>query len=468
MLFTEFRFLVLFVVCFCVYWSLPKNQPRKYWLLLCSCVFYGVWSLNFLGLMFCSITFDYVMGRLLEHEKDARRRKLWLVFSIIANLGLLGVFKYADWFIASANEFAKSLGVPIDWQLLKLVLPPGISFYTFQSMSYTIDVYRGHLKAERSYLNFALYVAFFPQLVAGPIVRAIDFLHQLEEKRWWQSVAVRSCLTLILVGYFKKAVVADNVSVISDQVFENPAAFDTLSIWIGLCMYHVRIYCDFSGYSDIAIGTAGLLGYQLTNNFAFPFFSPSIGEFWRRWHQSLGTWLKDYLYVPLGGSFGSWGQTIRNIWITMVLCGLWHGAGWQYISFGILHAFYVTSNRIWKHNVTPESALGRVMKYASVPVTTYFLFIGWPIFGSHGVEQTKEMYEIFFFLAPGGTESVSSWWLAVFALLALVHYMAFRKVVSPWVARLPNWVYALGYGVAFAFVLLWVARGYKAFIYFVF
>jgi alginate O-acetyltransferase complex protein AlgI len=336
-------------------------------------------------------------------------------------------------------------------------------------MSYTIDVYRKQLKAEHSYLNFALYVTFFPQLVAGPIVRAVDFLFQLESKRSWKMVEVRHCMTLLLLGYFKKAVLADNVSGIADQVFADPAKFDTLSNWIALCLYHVQIYCDFSGYSDMAIATAGLLGYKLTNNFDFPYFSQSIGEFWRRWHQSLGTWLKDYLYVPLGGSWGSWAKTFRNIWITMLLCGLWHGAGWQYVTFGALHAFYVSVNRVFKHAVPKESSLGRSMVYLGPILTTYFLFVGWPIFASRGFDKSMEMYKIFFFVSPGGSElMVDRGWLGFFALLAVAHWIAYKRWLKAPIAALPNWLYALGWGVIAGLVLPWVAFGYKPFIYFIF
>ena len=469
MLFVEARFIFFFLIVFAVHWSLRSLRLRKLWLLVCSCVFYGAWDWRFLGLLFLPTFVDYFVAHRFEATDDERVRKRWLIGSMTMNLTLLGFFKYYNFFAESAFEFFTWLGLHPNELTLKIILPVGISFYTFQSMSYTIDVYRRKLRAVRNVWDFAMFVSFFPQLVAGPIVRAVEFLPQLDENRdFKRHVAVRTCLTLFLVGYIKKAVLADNAAAVVDTVYADPAAFSGWSNWIALAMYHIQVYGDFSGYSDMAIATAGLLGYRLTENFDFPYFSPSIGEFWRRWHMSLGRWLKDYLYVPLGGSWVSWPKRIRNIYVTMVLCGLWHGAGWQYLAFGALHATYVAVNRAWKHAVPPTSTLHTLVKYISVPLTTYCLFFGWTIFRSEGFEHTKAMISMFFFQSSGGEETVTPWWAVFFAGCALVHWGCYKGFFRRIWNGLSDWQYALVYGASWALVLPWPPTGYRPFIYFQF
>jgi len=469
MLFIEGRFFVFFLIVFTVHWWLRGMRVRKNWLLLCSYVFYGAWNWKFLSLILISTLIDFTAGRRLQETDDPSRRKRWLITSMVANLGFLGIFKYYNFFAESAHEFLGWLGLHPSAFTLEIVLPVGISFYTFQTMSYTIDVYRRKLRAVDRFWDFALFVAFFPQLVAGPIVRAVDFIPQLYEKRKFKRhVDVRACLILFLVGYIKKACLADNAAQVADEVFANPAAYSTLSNWIALAMYHIQVYGDFAGYSDMAIATAGLLGYRLTDNFDFPYFSPSIGEFWRRWHISLGTWLKDYLYVPLGGSWCSWPRRIRNIYVTMVLCGLWHGAGWKFVTFGALHATYVAVNRYWKHAVPPGGFMALLTKYGAHILTTYCLFFGWTIFRSEGFDKTLDMMRIFFFVDRGGTQAVSSLWGLFFIVCALVHWGCYKGYFRALWARLPADAFALVYGISWALVLPWVPTGYRAFIYFQF
>jgi alginate O-acetyltransferase complex protein AlgI len=304
MIFTELSFLAFFALVFGVHWWLTSHRARKLWLLAASYFFYGAWDWRFLSLIVGSTALDYVVGLRLEGNDDERSRKRWIALSVVANLGLLGVFKYANFFLDSAIRLASALGFEASPHVLGIVLPVGISFYTFQTMSYSLDVYRRELRAVRDPLDFALFVTFFPQLVAGPIVRAIDFLPQLERVRVWRDVRVRACATLFLVGYVKKACIGDNVAELVDPYFKDPALYDALSAWIAVLFYAVQIYCDFSGYSDMAIATAGLFGYELRLNFDFPYFAASIRDFWRRWHMSLSSWLRDYLYIPLGGSRG--------------------------------------------------------------------------------------------------------------------------------------------------------------------
>jgi len=265
--------------------------------------------------------------------------------SLAANLGVLAFFKYYNCFAESAGQFLDWLGLPVSDWTLAIFLPYGISFYTFQSMSYSIDVYRRRLDPVRSFLDLATFIAFFPQLVAGPIVRATAFLPQLAAPRVWANVDVRDCLTLFFIGFVKKACISENVAPVVDQFFSSPGSYDVLATWIAVLFYAVQIYCDFSGYTDMAIASARLLGYELTLNFAFPYLAGSITDFWRRWHISLSTWLRDDLYIPLGGNRGSKLFTWRNLMLTMLLGGLWHGAAWTFVIWGGLHGLALILHR---------------------------------------------------------------------------------------------------------------------------
>ena len=264
---------------------------------------------------------------------------------------------------------------------LSIVLPVGISFYTFQTLSYSIDIYAGRLQPQKSLLDLATFVAFFPQLVAGPIVRAADFLPQLAIARSFSQVNVRACLILFMVGFFKKACVSDNLAPIVDRYFSAPETYNALSSWIGVLSYTVQIYCDFSGYSDMAIACAGLLGYELCVNFDFPYLASSITDFWRRWHISLSTWLKDYLYIPLGGNRGGQLFTYRNLMLTMVLGGLWHGAAWTFVVWGALHGGALIAHKEWKKLMTSRAAATKP-KNSLWPIllTFYWVCITWVFF----------------------------------------------------------------------------------------
>jgi len=349
-IFTEPRFLVFFAAVFAAYWSLDSRRAQKLLLLVASYVFYAAWDWRFLSLILVSTLIDYVAARRIDAAGEPagparRRRRVWLLTSLTANLGLLGFFKYFGFFVDSAIELGAALGVELSRPALSIVLPVGISFYTFQTMSYTIDVYRGELAARRSLLDVALFVAFFPQLVAGPIVRARNFLPQLGERVPFASIAVRAHLLLFLAGFVKKACVSDSVSTVVDPFFADPVAFTAASAWLAVALYSVQIYCDFSGYSDMAIATAGLLGFDLGRNFEFPYLARNVREFWQRWHISLSTWLRDYLYIPLGGNRGSRLGTARNLLLTMTLGGLWHGAAWRFVLWGGLHGVALGSHR---------------------------------------------------------------------------------------------------------------------------
>ena len=290
---------------------------------------------------------DYAVGLGLGAATTEGRRKAWLLVSLVANLGVLSFFKYFNFFVASAAGFLDWVGLHTSLHTLNIILPYGVSFYTFQSMSYSIDVYRRRLEPVRRFLDLAFFISFFPQLVAGPIVRAMTFLPQVFEKRVWAKVDVRGCVTLFFLGFVKKACVSEFASQFADRFFAAPHKYSHAGALIAVLFYAVQIYCDFSGYTDMAIAAARLLGYELTLNFDFPYFSRSVTEFWRRWHISLSTWLRDYLYISLGGNRGSKFFTYRNLMLTMLLGGLWHGAAWHYVVMGGLNGLALIVHREW-------------------------------------------------------------------------------------------------------------------------
>jgi alginate O-acetyltransferase complex protein AlgI len=345
MLFNSFAFLVFLPLFMLAYWT-TRGRARLWVMLLGSLVFYGWWDWRFLFLLLFSAIVDYSIGILLENEQDASARHRLIVLSVIVNLGLLGFFKYFNFFADSAARLGDALGLHLTWTVLRIVLPVGISFYVFKTMSYTIDVYRRTQSAERDLLRFTTFVVFFPELVAGPIVRASRLLPQLRGDHAFDHERAISGLTLVLSGYVRKVVVADSLAPLVDIRFAYPEAHSALSLLIGVYFYAFQIYCDFSGYSNIAIGLARILGFDFGVNFDRPYFSRSFSEFWTRWHISLSSWLRDYLYIPLGGNRGGALLTLRNLTITMLLGGLWHGAQWTFVAWGALHGLYLVAQRL--------------------------------------------------------------------------------------------------------------------------
>jgi alginate O-acetyltransferase complex protein AlgI len=467
MIFTEPRFLVFFLAVFGVYWLLRSNGARKVWLALTSLAFYGAWDWRFLCLMLASTGIDYAAGLGLGRAEAPGRRKLLLGLSLASNLGILGFFKYYNFFVESGAAFLHWLGLPAGDATLAIVLPAGISFYTFQALSYTIDVYRKKLAPVRSALDFVLFISFFPQLVAGPIVRATEFLPQLETKRVFARVDVRAALVLFLIGFVKKGLVSDHIAPVIAPVFEAPAAYTASSTWIALFLYHVQIYCDFSGYSDMAIATAALLGYSLPKNFDFPFFARNISAFWQRWHISLSTWFRDYFYFALGGSKGSSAKGMLIGSLTMMVVGLWHGAGWQYIGFGVLMSGSIIVSRTWGLVVPEGSLVRRTVAFLGIPLMWWFLFWNWILFRSAGWEPAWAMQRIFFFLQDGGPKQLEASWLLFVLAFFLVHHAFVGVWYTRW-ARVNDWVFSAAVGAAAASALVFVATETKAFIYFQF
>jgi alginate O-acetyltransferase complex protein AlgI len=353
MIFNSIEFLLFFPVVLMLYYRLGR-RAQNVWLLAASYFFYGWWDWRFCSLLLVSTVVDYACG--LGMVRHPARKRAWLLLSMATNLGILGFFKYFNFFVDTAAALLTTVGLQAHVPVLQIILPVGISFYTFQTMSYTIDVYRGHLKPTRSLLDFAVYVAFFPQLVAGPIERATHLLPQFASPRVVTRAMVESGCFLTLLGLFRKVVIADGVAPMVNAAFASAHTASWAQLSIGALLFAIQIYCDFAGYSDIARGTARLLGIELMVNFNQPYLSRSITEFWRRWHISLSTWLRDYLYIPLGGNRHGTGATYRNLLLTMLLGGLWHGARWNFVIWGGLHGLYLALHKLWMARRTAPPA----------------------------------------------------------------------------------------------------------------
>jgi alginate O-acetyltransferase complex protein AlgI len=487
MLFVEFRFFWFFLAVFAVYWSLRRNDSRKRWLLICSYFFYACWNWKFLFLIMASSALDYLVGTMLARTGNPRARRGWLILSLCANLGTIAFFKYYNFFVTSAAALLEWLGLPASVHTLNIVIPVGVSFYTFHSMSYTIDVYRRKLKPVSSILDLACFIGFFPQMVAGPIVRASAFLPQLQTIRRFADVDGRGALVLFLTGFIKKACIADTVAPFVDRYFEAPWNFTAASAWVAVLFYAIQIYCDFSGYTDMAIATAGLLGYQLPVNFRFPYFAKNISDFWHRWHISLSSWLRDYLYIPLGGNRGPAWFVYRNIMITMLLGGLWHGGAWTFVIWGGLHGLALIVHREWRQRMegrAPSRPLpsvdetqdategvppgGGIMRWLAWALTVYWVCVAWIFFRAVDLPHAAPALRSFLFLPGTGTQDLGAWMLWIVAALGVVHWLNFRGTFSNWWRRPADPVFAAGYGCAFAVVLLFIPPHYAPFIYFQF
>ncbi|MCA9557095.1 MAG: MBOAT family protein [Myxococcales bacterium] len=395
MIFTSPQFAVFFVLFFWLWIALRgRGDARKWLLLAASYLFYGSWNAKFLLLILGSTAVDFYVGRALAATEDARRRKRLLWVSVGVNLGALGFFKYFDFFVKSAVDALAALGVEAHLPTLQILLPVGISFYTFQTMSYTIDIYRREMAPTRRFLDFALYVAFFPQLVAGPIERASHFLPQVAKPRTITSGQIEAGVWLIVWGLFKKVVIADNVAGVANTVFNGYTHYEGLDLLIGALAFTVQIYGDFSGYSDIARGLAKLMGFELMVNFALPYFSRTPSEFWRRWHISLSSWLRDYLYISLGGNRGGSLMTYRNLALTMLLGGLWHGAAWNFVLWGAFHGLILCVYRPFELRKRADAAPLPMPLRVAKAFAMWFVFfvltvIGWVLFRAESVPQIE-------------------------------------------------------------------------------
>ncbi|MBF1097142.1 MAG: MBOAT family protein, partial [Riemerella sp.] len=342
MIFNSIDFAIFLPIVFLIYWYLADKglKLQNLFILAASYVFYGWWDWKFLMLIVFSTLVDYTIGCLLKNQENEKKRKILLYTSLIINLSFLGFFKYYNFFVENFVEAFTLFGIKLNIETLNIILPVGISFYTFQTLSYTIDVYQRKLEPTKDLIAFASFVTFFPQLVAGPIERATDLLPQFYKKRVFDYHKAVDGLRQILWGLFKKIVIADNCAQFANIIFNNSADYSGSTLVLGAIFFAFQIYGDFSGYSDIAIGTSRLFGFELKKNFHFPYFSRDIAEFWRRWHISLNTWFRDYIYIPLGGSRGGTAMKVRNTFVIFVVSGFWHGANWTFIAWGLLNAIY--------------------------------------------------------------------------------------------------------------------------------
>ena len=340
MLFNSFSFLLFFPIVTAAYFMLPARF-RWMMLLIASSIFYMFFVPEYILILAATIVIDYFAGILIERENEQKRKRKWLIASIVANISVLFVFKYFNFFALNFNELASDIGWNYGIPSLKIILPIGLSFHTFQAMSYTIEVYRGKQKAERHFGIYSLYVMYYPQLVAGPIERPQNLLWQFHAAHRFDYQRVTDGLKLMAWGLFKKVIIADRISSLINPVYENPAAYDGISLLVAAILFSFQIFCDFSGYSDIAIGSSQVMGIRLMKNFDRPYFSKSIAEFWKRWHISLSSWFKDYLYISIGGNRKGIFRTFLNIFITFLISGLWHGASWPFVIWGGLHGFYM-------------------------------------------------------------------------------------------------------------------------------
>ncbi len=473
MLFTSLHFFVFFILVVVFSAVLRRHAPRAeiLFLVIASAYFYGQWSWHYLILIYITILVDFFLGRRLDASTHPRR---FLALSLIVNLGILVFFKYANFLIESGNRLLQFSGSNLHFSTLDFLLPVGISFYTFQSLSYTIDIYRGELTPRRKLLDYALFVSFFPQLVAGPIVRAREFFEQLDGQRRFTFAMAQSGFLLILIGLVKKTVFADNLALVADPVFNAPDQYGSLSILLAVYAFAFQIYFDFSGYTDIAIGAAKFLGFRFPKNFDHPYTALSVQDFWRRWHITLSRWLRDYLYISLGGNrHGQW-KTARNLFITMFLGGLWHGASWNFAIWGSLHGLYLSAEKLLR---TPQkdgqtleqklhrTRLGRGLRWL---ITFNLVCLAWIFFRAGDFDDSLLMLSRLMYWE--NQPVTAGQWLTLAALLGFVflHWLGARHQWTTRSGRMGTTEYVL---LSVALVVLlagFSVRESSAFIYFQF
>jgi alginate O-acetyltransferase complex protein AlgI len=440
MLFNSIDFAIFLPIVFLLYWFvINKNlKLQNLLIVLASYLFYGWWDWRFLSLIIFSTFVDYLVGLKLSKEENETKRKILLWTSIIVNLGFLGFFKYYNFFIDNFTTAFSFFGNEIQPNSLNIILPVGISFYTFQTLSYSIDIYKRKLEPTKDFIAFAAFVSFFPQLVAGPIERAANLLPQFYKERNFNYSKAVDGMRQILWGLFKKVVIADNCAEFANIIFNNSSDYSGSTLVLGAIFFTFQIYGDFSGYSDIAIGTSRLFGFNLKQNFAFPYFSRDIAEFWRRWHISLSTWFRDYLYIPLGGSRGGTWNKVRNIFVIFIVSGFWHGANWTYIIWGALNAFYFLPLILTNNN---RNNLEIVAKGKYFPTLKEFFFMlltfvltafAWIFFRAetigHAISYISEIFSISLFTSPNISFSINR-------KMIILSFLLIFLLISEWSGR---------------------------------
>jgi alginate O-acetyltransferase complex protein AlgI len=474
MLFCSEAFFLFFAIVFALYWAMPWQRARVWLLLIASFYFYASWN-HWLALLICvSTVIDYFLARGIDTWQSPAGRRFLLVLNLVGNLGLLCYFKYANFFLHSVEEGLRAAGASASLPVLQVILPVGISFYTFEAINYMVDVYRGKTRAERDLSHFMLFITFFPHLVAGPIVRAKDFLPQIRRPKHWDWARIQLGSEYFLMGLFKKLAIADRMVVFVDPVFENPAAYGTEAIWRAVLAYALQIYCDFSGYTDMAVGAAHMLGYKLAPNFNMPYLASNISEFWRRWHISLSSWLRDYLFIPLGGSRGSEWQTARNLMITMTLGGLWHGASWNFVLWGAVHGLLLIGHRLFRTVASRLPGLEHVLHSrlgtaASVALTFFTICCTWVLFRATSFETIAIVFERMVIPSTGlQSAAAPPSLLYLYLVVGLCHYLAYQKWFKRGTNWLPGQVIGFGYCAVLMLALVFSPKSGQAFIYFQF
>lgn len=469
MLFVELRFFIFFAIVLTVYWTLRTNNARKWFILLASYYFYGSWDWRFAIMLLVLSTGDWFFALKLSQTDDARLRKLYVSLSLFMNLSVLAFFKYFHFFVNSAIAFAQQLQFHLSGPTLKIILPVGVSFFTFQSLSYTIDVYRREIPPVFSLRDYLMFSSFFPQLVAGPIVRPKYFVPQMQSKRTLDLDTVKHALYLFLLGYIKKVCIADNISPYVDRVFNHPEPFSRFASIVATWLYTIQIFCDFSGYSDMAIAVAALLGYKLVLNFDAPYLADSIQEFWKRWHISLSTWIRDYIYISLGGrDKKNRFKTYRNLMLTMLGGGLWHGAAWTFVVWGGAHGAGQVARQEFNLHVPPTENQKTLRRALGWFLTINFVCICWILFRSATFSTATLMIKRYLLLDAGGTQTLPLWLAGLGPVLLLGQWLMRRLRFEAHICSLKLTNFALAYGGTWALALSMLPLGYRPFIYFQF
>lgn len=477
MFFNSLSFAAFLPVVFCLYWYVFKSSKKAQNLLLlvASYYFYSCWDWHFLFLLLFSTGLDYFTALKIEKSNTVSSKKIWFWLSIVVNLGFLGVFKYYDFFALSFANLLQGFGFHADPFLLKLILPVGISFYTFHGLSYIIDIYKGRIKAETNFVDYSLFVSYFPLLVAGPIERATHLLPQVKIKRTFNFSQAKEGLHQILWGLIKKVVIADSCAQYANAIFDNYENMNSISLLFGAVYFSFQIYGDFSGYSDIALGTSKLFGIDLLKNFDFPYFSRDIAEFWRRWHISLSSWFKDYLYIPLGGSQGGTWMKIRNTFIIFLVSGFWHGANWTFMAWGFLNAVYflplLLSNKNRSHigNIGHLTFIQSLKTFAQILLTFSLTCFAWIFFRAATISDAFGYIKRLFLNQKFNFQYLNidryNFELLIMILCFVIFEWYHRYKTEPFSGK---YSYAkIGLGI-FVLLLFGVFTDYKNFIYFQF
>jgi Predicted membrane protein involved in D-alanine export len=479
MLFNSIDFAIFMPIVFLIYWALGKHvKIQNFFLLAASYFFYAWWDWRYLSLiLICSLT-NYLAGLLMMKYDSEKIRKSVLIACCSVCLGILGVFKYYDFFVTSFVDAFSLLGTQLQPHTLNLILPVGISFYTFHTLSYTIDVHRGKFEPTKDIVSFFLFVSIFPLAMAGPIERATNLLPQIYKKRTFNYAQATDGMRQILWGLFKKVVIADNCATYVNQIFENPSAQTGSTLLLGAIFFAFQIYGDFSGYSDMAIGIGKLLGFKFLNNFHVPYFSRDIAEFWRRWHISLTTWFRDYVYIPLGGSRVSKWKVVRNTFIIFLLSGFWHGANWTFIAWGAFHAILflplilLGKNRKYTNNVAEGKILPSLKELFQMGITFLLVVVGWVFFRADNIGQAFE------YLGGMMNKSLLSvpnlinreYYIPMFILLAIMlitEWLQRNKQHGLEIQQINQWLRRLVY-ILIIFSAVWFMGTNEQFIYFQF